>query len=400
MGIVSVPLFVTRWSFPLSGYPSFGGGFQFNHQGFAPQIGPQPLDSGTPNFTTLISIICDINAPCVSLLNPTAAGAHDHTSSQTWIDDAVCCNCSIPGAAGYNKFKQCFQSREFPDNSVEVGDHNYGFWIGANGGLFDPMPFLDVFGNRIRGEVSLTNTGPTDPYNVYGMFSDIGGPNTFVKFPGISPPAGLNFINYTGGTGPVATYKNLNPLGANNITNYWLIPFNGRAAPWDHPLLTTFTLDQMALQNPVTRSVSLSDPVLDTFFQSLAGGMTIFATSNGYIVRLTTNGAGPTGQPYEFVYCDADMTKYVLLKFVPFGPVPTAQLSRGTTGWNCKIDVNGVLYFNSGSFSDIDQMCYSLAFYNVLFQTRFVPGFDFPQIKDVSIPPYKLPCFDPCPPSG
>lgn len=399
MGTVSIPLFVTRWTFPVSTYPSLNTGWGFNSQSFAPQIGPQPLDSGTPNYTTLISIIADINAPCISLFNPTSGGAHSFTDVQTWIDDAICCNVTLPGTPNYNKFKQCFQSRGIADNSIEITNKNFGFWAGPNGNQFAPMPCIDSFGRRVRGVISPTNSGPADPYTCWGMLSDFGGPASFVHYPGFSPPAGLNFADLFAGVGPTNTYNAFGPFNLLNTTNYWMIPNNGRAAPWTHPLLAQFVLDPSMVTVPITQSLGLSNAALDAFFQGI-GNTTPTATANGWVIRITTNGAGPTGQPYEFIYCTKDMTKYVILKFVPFGPIPITQLGRGTSGWTVNIDVNGVLYFNSGSAFDVDHICFSLAFYNVLFQTRFVPQFDIPHLKDVNIPPMKLPCFDPCPPSG
>jgi hypothetical protein len=108
----------------------------------------------------------------------------------------------------------------------------------------------------------------------------------------------------------------------------------------------------------------------------------------GWVIIFYTNGAGPTGQLWEIVLADAFLTTYNLIQLIPQEAHGSAALTRSGLpglGWQVTVDQNGVLYFNSGSGTDSQNLWYSYSPIPWPYpQFTYKPG------------TFSLPCYTPC----
>jgi len=127
------------------------------------------------------------------------------------------------------------------------------------------------------------------------------------------------------------------------------------------------------------------DPVLQAAWTT-APSYTLDIYKGGWIIKLGTAGAGPTGQPEEIALLDGGMTEYLLLRFQAQDNGAQTQLTRTSTfGWQVKVDPNGIAYFNSGAPGDSASVLYSYSPILFLYpQFVYKPGF------------ISLPCYTPC----
>lgn len=128
------------------------------------------------------------------------------------------------------------------------------------------------------------------------------------------------------------------------------------------------------------------DPSLQNVMNGNLSGYTLDIWKGGWIIKLGTNGTGPTGQPEEIAVTDPGMTTYNLLRFIPQDPAAQIVFNHASTfGWQVKVDPNGIVYFNSGAPADQLKILYSYSPIGFVYpQFVYKPGF------------ISLPCFTPC----
>jgi len=127
------------------------------------------------------------------------------------------------------------------------------------------------------------------------------------------------------------------------------------------------------------------DPVLEACWTG-ASLYSIQIFAGGFLVMLNAGGLGPTKQPYELAVVSKDMTTYNLMNLVPQDPTAQDQILEGATGtgWNVRIDPNGVVYFNNGDPTKR----------SILYSYSPI-GFGYPQFQ-ADFKSFNLPCYTPC----
>lgn len=146
--------------------------------------------------------------------------------------------------------------------------------------------------------------------------------------------------------------------------------------------------------NGVFTSVTVDD---DAGLNALMGNglWCCMSFEGGFVLSLYTNGAGPTGQRCEVFVCNAEMTEYYLLKFLPADTfVKNALVDTGTpfttAPWQVVIDKYGILWmWFEGMTSPYDDAIV----------TSFEPiGWDIPFITYVPRASINLGCVNTCVP--
>lgn len=122
---------------------------------------------------------------------------------------------------------------------------------------------------------------------------------------------------------------------------------------------------------------------LDTAFAS-ASNVDVWSWKNGFIFRILTAGAGPTGNQYEFAVTDIDCKRFYLIDPIGGDTETIAALAVGTP--EIIIDENGYMFFTNGN----------AAYRQSVFTAGNLVMFDWPKIQFANIPPLSLPCFNPC----
>lgn len=378
-GTVLVPLFITPWKYPLDTFHALNTGISFNDRSFAPFLNYTPFADNNLQFENFVGLVPNLDNPAVQKFNETITPVGPWSGALTWADNKACCVIdNVTG--GSSRYCEVFLPRISGDWSASISSKNSALYANVpTGPVSDVFPFIDVNGFHWRGFWTMAGGGTGgEPWVAYAN-GDQGGKG-LTKFPGLT--IGRSFPQlFTG-----QTWANVyNPaILTNDNVNRWVVPGQGSTNPHP-PILMRYLMDPLLPSSAQVLSLALSDPTLDAFFQS---AFRVSASYNSFIITMFTNGAGPTGQLFEVLYCDKDLRYYTLLKFQSGGdPHAQAQLTRsGGPGWNVKTDVEGTLWFNSGNSADIDYILYNFA----------ILGSPWPQVQLPDYPPLKLPCIDPC----
>lgn len=396
-GIVPVPLFSTPWEYDVNTYNAVNQGLAFEAMSTAPQIVFQPRTLSTldPDYKQVIGYVPNLDNPSVAVLDPTESLTNSNNSRMVWTDNCMSTFFNVDGTD--TAFGEFFQPRISGDWSSQIQNRSRGTVRTAGlDAVLSPFACRDKAGIKSRGFICITNDGLTIP--AVFLRNALGG-TSLIRYPGFVfnnnvPPFQPSWENVFAGvesqwgqaitydTSPFFTDTFLRTIVCNSDNAFR----TSAPIPIHHPLLLTGQLDPIATQSWNIQTLSLQDSALDAFFQ-LDNSFQAQACPRAFLLILNTGGGGPTGQRFEYLYCNMDCTQYYLLQFVAANAEAALQLSRTTFEPSAKIDVDGTLWFNSGHPSDVNHILYSFALY----------GNPFPPFQDVSIPPFSLPCFNPCP---
>lgn len=369
--IVQVPLFLTPYSpIPAWGTISALGQVIFDKQAANPAISNRVLEDGAFNDTNVGALVCSITGLSAISLNPNLA-----TGSPVPIAGYIGGYQCTVNASGGVFFLQMRPQPRAPGNytlsritvSIAAGVMPGTDVCGYNFGIASPQERPGILwsgtGNPIFLWCAIFDGVSFLPYNAWTM-----GGNLFTWI----WSGTTYYVQNPAADGWIYTFMSKNASHPNLGFRWTPTPFTPAAGGPD------------VLPSAVIPS--FSDNVgLDTLFQDPTK-YSILRWRGGFIVILQTNGAGPTGQTCEVAVCDNNFQTYNLLKFVPQEATGQVALNRPATRWTVKIDTDGILYFNSGSASDLTSIWYSYS---------PIP-WAYPQLIYTPPPPLSLPCYTPC----
>lgn len=339
-GVLNLPLKELPWTVDVSTWNGLSSGLEFNGYSLDPQLRSTPvLAADQTAFTRFAGYVAGRDAPTTLTQSPADASAAN-TSALTYIDGWFCTVVEyLNGTA--NKFRWNEVQAAGPLAVHPFADVAMSTAPTASTPFLQPLPQLLTDGSLARGNYF---TRSSDFTVIYIAFRDAAN---------LANTGGFKIHDGAGYRSQSNVWAGVNTSGS-ACTQYggfnWLVTCAGVSAG---PCLTTYTLADGVIYSTTNNNVylALDDATLDAIFQT-QNGFRVYAVRNGFLVFINTGGTGPTGQHYECLLCDAGMTEYYLLKFLPLTDKATTQLAR-TSAWSAAIDVDGWFYFNSGDGADI-----------------------------------------------
>lgn len=175
-------------------------------------------------------------------------------------------------------------------------------------------------------------------------------------------------------------------VGSQVVCNMVQIRDSGTHGPSQHWTFIPQAYAPDAAPTPFIKTITFNNTAMDTAV-SQTGEVRVSNHANGFVFRLHTNGAGPTGAEYEFAVTDENCSRYWLLKFVAGDSSTITAFGRGTP--SIKIDGQGNIWFANGHAGDREKV--------FLAAVEFMNA--WPIVKVANLPPITIPCFNPCLPS-
>lgn len=399
IGVIQVPLSLAAYAMP--DYPDVnGGGYTYDQNSRLPIVTPKARTNGSGDYPVVLrygAVRQHLTGISETVVNPTLGVTGSYVLAECIDDWASMIVATPPVYSGFTMWRSTLPKNgsltttlQRQITPLDDGAGNIGS-LSKRGNVVGLTGVLRQVGVLPGNLLTFPGASPYPQRFAQGFVRTDNGAMRYALWNDSNPTYaiyrnGYNFNGYSNsqafsGAGQFMTYsyggRHYSFLGASSDHPNWA--WNWVDVPYVRASASAPMADQYA--------VFFDDPILETEFTGIEADNRISLWHGGFIVRLDTNGTGPTGQRYEIAIVDPTWSVYYLMKFVPMDAAAALAMTGAFNEWIVKIDENGIVYFSTGQAAQRLQVIYSFGF-----------NLQTPLIQ-FSPPPVTLPCFSPCTPA-